>query len=145
MKRAALAYSKKGIVLALVVSMVLIVSVLIGVALRIVSNQSRFTHHQVSRIQAYYASMAGINYAFEKLRRNEWPQPTSGYNIYTLGSTGGIVETEFPHSVHMVTIAVAYRGTYLTVGGRPMLGCNPCAPPSGVNICICSRADYTPS
>ena len=39
-------------------------------------SQSRLSHHQISRIQAYYAGMAGINYAFEQLRQGNWTEGT---------------------------------------------------------------------
>jgi Tfp pilus assembly protein PilX len=63
---------KKGVVLMIILGVILIVALLAGVILNIVLSQSRLTHHQVSRIQAYYASQAALNYAIEKLRNGEW-------------------------------------------------------------------------
>ena len=63
---------KKGIVLLIVIGTVFIVIFLANVVLSIITSHSRLTHHQVSRIQAHYASMAGINYALEKLRTGDW-------------------------------------------------------------------------
>lgn len=59
---------KRGFILFIVLSTVLIVAMLAGVILSMISSQSRLTHHQVSRIQAYYAAKAGMNLAFERLR-----------------------------------------------------------------------------
>lgn len=117
MKQAVPIYcDKKGVVLAIVVSMVLVVSILIGVALRIASNQSRLIHHQVSRIQAYYASMAGINYAFEKLRRGNDPAcwPASGNFTRRLLRSGAgacdITDPDLPASILRVDILVGSPG-----------------------------------
>lgn len=51
----------------------MVVSVLATVILRIISNQSRLTHHRVSRIQSQYAAKAAVIYALDKLRRNDDP------------------------------------------------------------------------
>jgi Tfp pilus assembly protein PilX len=68
---------KKGVVLMIILGVVLIVALLGGVILNIVLSQSRLTHHQISRIQAYYASQAALNYAIEKLRNGEWVAGTN--------------------------------------------------------------------
>jgi len=65
--------SRRGITLILILAVILVVVWLANIALVLISSQSRFTHHQVSRIQAFYAAQAGINYALEKLRTGEWP------------------------------------------------------------------------
>jgi len=41
------------------------------IAFVILTSQARFTHHNVSRIQAFYAAQAGTNYALEMLRTND--------------------------------------------------------------------------
>jgi Tfp pilus assembly protein PilX len=80
--------SKKGVVLYIVLCVLLTVVVLANIILHIISSQSRMTRHQVSRIQAYYASLAGMNLAVEKLKAGDWaPDPTQSY-IYTLCKTG---------------------------------------------------------
>ena len=56
----------------MVLGMILIVTILATVILSIILNQSRITHHQVSRIQAYYAAQAGMNLALERLRTGAW-------------------------------------------------------------------------
>ena len=67
---------KKGVVLLIVLAMVMTTVVLAGVILSIVSNQYRLTHHKVNRIQAYYADLAGMNLAFEKLMTGVWTTGT---------------------------------------------------------------------
>jgi len=61
--------NKKGVVLLLVVATILVFVVLSGAILATISNQSRLTHHQVSRIKAYYAGKGIMNYAQDMLRR----------------------------------------------------------------------------
>jgi hypothetical protein len=60
--------NRKGIILPLVLLIIMVVVVLANVAVSIMNNQNRFTHHQVSRIRAYYASQAAMNLAFERMR-----------------------------------------------------------------------------
>ncbi|MCM8791624.1 MAG: hypothetical protein NC826_00490 [Candidatus Omnitrophica bacterium] len=65
-------------VLGVLVAMMAIASLIITIFL----SQFRLSHHHTSRMQAYYAAMAGINYAFEKVRTGQIG-PTQAYN-YTL-------------------------------------------------------------
>ena len=62
----------KGVALFVVLATVFVVVVLANIALNVMVSQSRFTHHKVGRIQAYYAAWAAINYANEMLRTNTW-------------------------------------------------------------------------
>lgn len=69
---------RKGIALFIVLSIILVVMTLTIVILRITSSQARLTHHQISRISAYYADRAALNLAFDKLRTGSWTQnPTT--------------------------------------------------------------------
>ncbi len=63
---------KKGIVLFLVLGTLLVVVSLAALMLSLILSHARLTYHQTSRIQAYYAAMAGINYGLEKLRTGTW-------------------------------------------------------------------------
>jgi Tfp pilus assembly protein PilX len=116
----------------------LIVVVLANVVLTIMSSQSRLTHHQVSRIQAYYAALAGVNYAVEMLRSGSdttnWPMPAAdaSYSKTLCRSGCDINDTDLPLSVARVDI---------TVAGKDVSGCNP--PTSGIPACISATADYT--
>ncbi len=69
--------NKKGVILFIVIGVIMVVAMLSIVILRIISNQSRLTHHQLSRIQAQYAAKAGVLYALDKLRRNDDPSWTN--------------------------------------------------------------------
>ena len=62
----------------MVIASILIAMVFAGVILNLVLSQSRLSIHSSSRVQAYYASLAGSNYAFEMLRTTVWP-PTGPY------------------------------------------------------------------
>ena len=74
---------KRGVVLFIVLATILLVIILSGVILRIISSQSRLTHHKVSRIKAYYAGRGMINYAFERFRTGAWvPNPAGGARKY---------------------------------------------------------------
>ncbi len=111
-------YRKKGAILFIVIAALLMVSILATVILRIISNQSRLSHHQVSRIQGQYAAKAAINYALDKLRRNDdasWSATTpiipvrkrmcrevAGPNC----NTPAIIEPDLPRSIQYVDITV---------------------------------------
>ncbi|MBN2830736.1 MAG: hypothetical protein JXL82_00440, partial [Candidatus Omnitrophica bacterium] len=78
-----MANKRRGVVLFVVLATILLVIILSGVILRIISSQSRLTHHKVSRIKAYYAGRGMINYAFEMLRTGTWvPNPAGGARKY---------------------------------------------------------------
>jgi hypothetical protein len=54
------------------------VLVVVGVAaavLAIVGSESRLTFHQTSRIRAYYACSAGLNYAIEQIKKGVYAIP----------------------------------------------------------------------
>ena len=61
----------KGIVLFVVLMTVVMVIILGTIVLGVMLSQNRFSHHKVSRIQAYYASIAGLRYASEMLRQRD--------------------------------------------------------------------------
>jgi len=71
-------YSRKGVALFIVLTIIMVVIALTVAILRITSSQARLTHHQISRIRAYYAVRAGVNLVFDKLRTGSWTQnPTT--------------------------------------------------------------------
>jgi Tfp pilus assembly protein PilX len=74
---------EKGIVLLIVLAAIFIVILLGNIVLGIVASQSRLTHHNVSRIRAYYACQAAMNYTLEALRAGTWvPNTAGGANKY---------------------------------------------------------------
>ena len=92
----------------------MVVAVLSTAMLRIVSNQARLTHHQVSRIQNIYAIKAAIVYATDKLRRNDdplWPATGPNY-VRTMCRSGcHINEADLPLSVERIDITVFPPGS----------------------------------
>ncbi len=93
--------NKKGVAIYLVLTTIFIAFMLAGVIIKIISSQGRLTHHQVSRIQAYYAAQAGMNLAIEKLRIGEWVPPASGSTlIKTLCKSGcDVNDLDIPYTV----------------------------------------------
>jgi len=145
-------FEKKGVVLLIVLGMLLVVVSLVTVMLSFILSHARLTHHQTSRIQAYYASMAGINYALEKLRLgndNNWQLPALPANNYyhylcqnnsvsqCASDSAPVIESDLPSSIQYVQIRVAARNTSGTSewpGG--------CYPSQGIT-CVNARTYYT--
>ena len=103
---------EKGIALFMVLGTILIAVVLANVMLAMISSHGRLTHHQVSRIQAYYASQAGVNYANEMLRSGAWnsascPAP----NGCLLSALDANFVSDFPHIISDVKIILLTPGT----------------------------------
>ncbi|MBU0547787.1 MAG: hypothetical protein KJ710_01210 [Candidatus Omnitrophica bacterium] len=108
---------RKGVLLFIVLGTIIVVATLSTVILRIILSQTRLTHHQVSRIQSQYAAKAGINYALDKLRRNDdgnW-LATGEYTrtMYRSGASvaGDFNEPNLPGSVDKVEITVYVPGS----------------------------------
>jgi hypothetical protein len=101
---------RKGVALLLVLGTLMVVLVLAGIILGIVSSQSRLTHHQVSRIQAYYAALAGMNLALENLR----PPAIWGPGTYRLCESGcsapNVSDGEIPYNI-TISISAANVST----------------------------------
>lgn len=76
--------NRRGVILFVVLGVIIVVVTLATVVLRIISSQSRLTHHQVSRIQAQYAAKAGMVLAFDKLRRGVWTQDAVNIKYYCI-------------------------------------------------------------
>ena len=128
---------KKGVILFIVLGVVMVVSLLATVMLRVISNQSRLTHHQVSRIQALYAAKAGMVYALEQLRVGTWTfSPTN-----MCASPGGCSvpnDASFPASVNQPIKVIFCPAGVNCVGAS-----SACNPPTGINFCINTVVDYT--
>lgn len=122
--------TKKGVALFIVLATVLIVIILGGIILRITLTHSRLTHHQVSRIKAYYAGRAIMNYTLEMLRKGTnggWvPSPPSGaikfacyrhcidvetgtYNILPINNTD--VDPDIPYDIQVKIYPMNSAGT----------------------------------
>lgn len=111
--------NKKGVILFIVIGIIMVVSVLATVMLRIISSQSRLTHHQVSRIQAQYAAKAGVLYALDKLRRGDdlsWSATIPAVPVVKrmckqvaapdCNAAGVIIESNLPNSIKYIDIYV---------------------------------------
>ena len=139
-------FEKKGVVLLIVLGMLLVVVSLVTVILSFILSHARLTHHQTSRIQAYYASMAGINYALEKLRVREWayspnscPDPVSGDPTCTVPEAGP--DAAFPKSIVNQRAYIVFCSS----GDTCYRTSTPCSPPpgAGIDFCVNSTATYT--
>lgn len=114
-------FNKKGVVLVIVLGTLLVVVSLATVILSIILSQARLTHHQTSRIQAYYATQAGMNYALEKLRLGDvnWiPSPDTAPNTRTrtLCKSGcDVNDGDIPYPV---AITIGAAGTSIGGVGR---------------------------
>lgn len=108
----------------------LIVVIFANVILALISSQSKLTHHQVSRVQAQYASMAGITYALERLRIGSYT-----FGVHCLPPSGCLInDPTFPKTI---------VGSQVRVILRP-LGSSGCtATPPGVQGCVSASVDYT--
>lgn len=73
-------FYQRGVALFLVLGTILIVALLSSVILSIVLNQTRLAYHQITRVKAYYATLAAMNLAVDKLQSGAW-----GNGLYTFG------------------------------------------------------------
>jgi Tfp pilus assembly protein PilX len=105
--------NNKGIALYLVLTILLVVVIFANIVLTLISNQNLLTHHQVKRIQAYYAGQAGVNYALEALRLNDsnWASDTQVITRrFCRGCTSpNVSESDFPASINYVDVTVGLR------------------------------------
>ena len=124
--------NRQGVILIIVLGILMIVITLATVILRVISSQSRLTHHQVSRIQAQYAAKAAMVYTLEKLRKNAaapWNNADTLFVVEMCRSTGGctvpvanrIIEDALPLSIEKVVVTIegknglgVYTGPYGT-------------------------------
>ncbi len=131
---------EKAVALLVIIATILVVMGLASAMLNIMSSHYRLTHHQVSRIQAYYGSMAGINYAYERLENNiaGWspvPNETKTFILCREAGTGCNlpVDSSFPISIKKIEIKVS---------GRNVAGCDP---PGNTDsdFCVSATTDYS--
>jgi len=121
--------NNKGVALFMVLGTMLIVIVLAGIILSIISSQSRLTHHQVSRIQAYYTAQAGMVYAFERLRTGTWRA-----GVDCAAPTGcSLQDDAFPPAIENKTINIT-----LIPFGQPGCETSP-----GNTDCVKIKTTYT--
>lgn len=115
---------QKGIALFMVLSTLLIVVILANVIISVLLNQTRLTHHQVSRIQANYAGQAAILDALERLSNGN-------YNFDSCSANSGgcsFTDADFPHTIKSVSVVIRRPGT-------------PDCPP-GNSACVSATVNY---
>lgn len=117
-----------------VLGIILVAVFLANVVLNIISSHPRLTHHQISRIQAYYAAWAGIGYAYDRMTAGDasWPTPAPG-GSYTRTITDNDPVTGFPRQIVNQQVVVDVRGRSLC----------PAPVPAGVDACINATVNYT--
>jgi Tfp pilus assembly protein PilX len=142
-------HASRGVALLVVIVTILVLVILANIIINYMLSQSRLTHHNVSRIQAYYASMAGVNLAYDKLRRNNdaaWPRPAAAASyvrciervandcvaVAVTNCGTPLVDPAFPISVRCIVITVSGAG-------------GDCNPPAGSTYCINSQTHYAPT
>ena len=117
------AMDRKGAALALVLLIIMVVVILSNVALSIMNSQNRLTHHQVSRLRAYYAAQGAMNLAFERLRAGTTTSfslcPSIAACNVPIAPLGGnaIIDVDIPFRVD-VTVGAA--GTSIDGTGRQL-------------------------
>ena len=91
-------FHKRGVVLFIVLGTLLVVVSLATVILSLILSHARLTYHQTTRIQAYYAALAGMNLAREKLRTGTWT--TGTYHLCKSGcSSPDVNDSDIPYDV----------------------------------------------
>jgi len=123
-------------VLFIVLGTLLVVTSLAIIILSIILSHNRLTYHQTSRIQAYYAAMAGTNYALEQLRTGTW---IAGTNC-TVGSpcTMSFDSGDFkPASIIGNSVTIIIRSAQSSDPAQP------CYNPPGNSACVSATATYT--
>ncbi len=100
----------KAAALLIVLGIILIAVILANAIMNIMLSQSRLTQHQVNRIQAYYANLAGMNYALDRLRVKDpdWNLGIGNSPITkTLCRSGcNITELNLPTGIRQVNITI---------------------------------------
>jgi Tfp pilus assembly protein PilX len=104
--------ARRGVALFIVLGTILVVVILANVVLSIILSHSRLTHHQIGRIRAHYAGLAGMNYALEQLRTGTW-SPPNNYCIgnSTAGHCGGSPDVNDPDMPYEVRINITASGS----------------------------------
>jgi Tfp pilus assembly protein PilX len=122
--------NRRGFALYLVLAIMLVVVILANIVLNLITSQSKLTHHQIKRIQEYYAAQAGVNYALENLRVNNtpWMSAAGDNKTYYICRQSGAApcnnidgnnttDSDLPTSINYVKITVAEPNA---TGDRPV-------------------------
>ena len=136
---------QKGAALYLVIGTLIIVLILARVILAVVLSQTTTSRHHSTRIQAYYAAQAGMNYALEKLRTGAWYYNSDVDNSCPNASGGcDVEEPEFPPSILTFgSTNKSFRVIFCPSGTICAPSVQACSPPEGYNFCINISVKYT--
>lgn len=118
--------NQRGVALLMVLTTILVVVILANIILNMALSQTRFTRHQISRVQAYYAAQAGINIALENLRNGTWVAgvnclaanpcpvvfPAGSFNPASVAANGGVQIVITPGTGIAGTATVSATTTY---------------------------------
>ena len=129
--------SKEGVILFIVIGVIVVVSILAAVILKVISNQSSLTHHQVTRIQAQYVAKAGMVYALERLRTKTWT--CSPVNSCPNPNGCLVADSDFPPQIDSQQVRIIF----CPAGSTCQYVAHPCSPPAGSSFCINSTATYS--
>ncbi len=118
-------FSKKGMVLLVVLATLLVLISLAVAVLSLILSHNRLTVHQVNRVKAYYAALAGMNLAMEEMRNGNWlpatattyclcssttcPSSPSGLcaGVSITSNAVGVVDDSIPYPVSITVYADA--------------------------------------
>ena len=132
---------ERGVVLIMVLGTIFVVMLLANIIVGIMSSQLRITRHQISRTQAYYAALAGMNYAMDQMRRGAWAAGTNCPPLPGVPCTWSFDVADFePASITGNSVSIVLYQPQNSDGSRP------CFLPPGNSDCISVTADfaYTP-
>ncbi len=129
----------RGAALAVILGTILVVVVLANILLNFMLSQNRLTHHQISRIQAYYAGIGAMNYTLERLRKGTWVAGTD-----CLNASGGCAVHQliysssdfYPSVINSINVVITPNGQALPSGAT-------CNPPNDTEACVDITTDYT--
>lgn len=130
---------KRGALLLIVIMTIVVAIILSNVILNMMLSQGRLSINELRRIQAKYASMAGINWAYQNLIRGN-PLFIPAGNCVRNSLTDS--DTTFPSSINSIDVYVASPGA-VCINALGQQVTEPCSPPTGAEVCLSSVADYT--
>lgn len=125
----------KGAALFVVLAMLLVLVIMTNVIMTLMLNQSHLGYHQTSRIQAYYAAQAGMNYALEQLRTGAWPPPAANGVVQHRLCNGCTAAGE----INEPTLPAPIQDVIIRISGNAVAGCTP---PTGSTVCISVTTTY---
>jgi Tfp pilus assembly protein PilX len=107
---------KKGYLLFIVLTTIIIVALFASILLNIIMSQARLTKHITSRVQAYYAALGAFYYANDRLRVNDpvWTPVNVTFNFCRVAAgcpSPNIIDPDLPASLRSLTVRVYPPGT----------------------------------